>query len=191
MSSKEEIATAAFTVGCAFAIGFVMQSGEVAELRYGNSESATVLNTSTSYRSYPHFTVRDMAVVKDNDLLDLQQITLASAELTETEKADALLRSTDQKEDFPYELLTSVPECDLSARAVLGAEAMMTLMLTAPCYGEEKVFVSYADQNLSGELSPDGTFETVLVAAHADRHVRVSFANGESITALASASFEQ
>lgn len=185
MSLKVELATAACTVACAFAIGFVMQSGDVAELRYGTTAFTDAPRVTVSYASYPHFVVRDMTVASDNDTLDVQQITLASAELTETERAAAATRKVDQRDVVSDENLALAPQCDLSARAVLDGEAMMTLKLEAPCYGQEQVLVSYAEQSFSETLSSEGKLETVMPAADDGAHVRVSFANGERITALA------
>ena len=100
MSRKTEIITAVCTFGCAMGIGFVMQSGEVAKMRYGSGE---LMATSTMpLVGEPPVPVRvtDLTIATDDEKFDVQGITLTSA------KVDMLLNP---EIDLTAPVETSVP----------------------------------------------------------------------------------
>lgn len=189
MSVKAEIVTAACAVGCAFCIGYVMQSGEVAELRYGSGSFASASVTSDILKPVRPVKVHDATVVGAAGLLDVEQIKLASAgiagsghgnHISDQFQSDADVMSDAQiADDIVYEVA-----CDVTARAISTEDEMVTLTVDAPCFGDEEISVSHAQLDLSERLSPDGHLELILPAPQTDSHINVSFENGERITAL-------
>lgn len=186
MSVKAEILTALCTVSCALGIGYIMQSGQAAELRYGSGERAAPQTVMTVARATSSpFTVRDMAFAKDGEIVAVEGVMLTSADMPRAKTMEHTLATVDLLDDTGAPLLAHDPECDLSARAVVDGDAVMTLVVDAPCYGGEPVIVTYAQQNFDGQLSPEGTLEAAMPVSGEHAQVRIAFANGEHITALA------
>ena len=69
----------------------------------------------------------------------------------------------------------------LSASA--GKAAMVTLTLTAPCRGQERVTVQHGQLVFSGRMDRLGTYTTEIPALQADASFTMTFADGQTVTA--------
>ena len=192
MSFKAELVTVMCTIGCALGIGFVMQSGEVAELRYGSGEISTQSTMPIVGKHIAPVRVRDMTVGAKGELLDVRQIQLTSAEVKQenlftgqTANSVAAANASENVEDLFDPDIALYPECDISALATPNNDALVSLMLSAPCYGGEPVVVSQGQMKISEALDPDGALELEMPALKAEAEISIAFQNGERITAFA------
>lgn len=185
MSLKAEITTALCTVSCALGIGYVMQSGHAAEIRYGSGEfKAEQRAPAVNVSSLP-FTVRDMAFAKDGEIVAVESVILASADLDEAKDPmpEPAVSESEGDLDALHQMAID-PECALTAKALVAEEAIMNLMVHSPCHAGQPVTVSYADVSLDKQLSSEGMLTASIPGAGDAAHVRVSFSDGERITAL-------
>ena len=172
--------TALGTLGCALGIGFVMQQSETARVFYGSqsqpiqSAEAPALQGSTA----------------SNALLDVQQITLTSAELdadltrprSETEVARVAAPADIMPEPEVPDLAVS-PECAVTAEARPVAAAMVELSLDAPCYANERITVHHNGMIFTETTTGTGAL-SIRVPALAEEAVFIlAFANGEGAVA--------
>ena len=192
MSRKTEIITAVCTFGCAMGIGFVMQSGEVAKMRYGSGE---LMATSTMpLVGEPPVPVRvtDLTIAKDDEKFDVQGITLTSA------KVDMLLNPeidltapvetsvpADVMDEFLAVDIAQAPECVLSAKATPKAAAMMNVSLDAPCYANQRVTVTHEGLAFTQLIPETGKLDFIMPALERNVRVNLAFLNGESISTFA------
>ena len=171
MTQKTEILTAVGTLACALGIGFVMQSGEVAQMRYG---STTIVALETNSDVLP---------------LQVQDITLTSAEvplmpvLTIEDAPDLdFLPMSPPAQERKIQMISSKPLCDVSLSAAVRAPAMVDLSLSAPCFAKEDVVVSHAEMRFSATTAADGTLNVSVPALMADAVFEVVFESGPSET---------
>jgi len=207
MSRKTEIMTAVGTLACAVGVGFIMQMGEVAELRYG---SAPVKSASTMpFIGEPAPSVISSAKVKSTPLepIAMQDATLTSAQVpvpTKFALAPNVIEIVADEDVFDLYLapeefwggllvpeLEKMPECPIEATATAQAAAMIKYTLTAPCLAGAKVVISHSDLMFSGIMPDDGTLTTEIPALTKDAMVRAFFTTGETIeTSLSVDSFD-
>ena len=202
MSRKTEIMTAAGTLACAIGVGFIMQTGEVAELRYGPTPVRT--SSAMPIVGAPAPTVKPSSEIEAKPLepIAMQDVTLTSAQVPTPEKITLptpLVEIVADEDVFDLYLkpeefwggllvpeLEKMPECPIEATASAQAAAMIKYTLTAPCFAGAEVVISHSDLMFSGVLSDDGTLTAEIPALATDAMVRAFFTTGETIeTSLA------
>ena len=131
MRRTKEILTAVGTLACAVGIGFVMQSSDTAQQRYGSAEAA-----------HP--------VADNGALLEVEGITLTSAALDSPIALPALDNQV-IKAAAPQSLppapdshsVAITAACDITAEAEAVAAAMVKLTLDATCLPNERLTVHH------------------------------------------------
>jgi hypothetical protein len=191
MSQKTEIATAVGTLGCAIAIGFVMQSGEVAELRYGSgasAQAATALTTGyPASRTFTYDAVPAHAIAP----LEVRSITLTSAPLdVEPEPKieevqvpeTAAVDLTDPVGEPSIDMSENTKEtaCDVKASAVPGAAAMINYHLEAPCFALSSVAISQNGLVFNETLSEGGSLDLMIPAFSEKARLTTIFSDGQT-----------
>lgn len=191
MSLKIDFATVIGTVGCAAAIGFIMQSGELAEMRYG---SGSVSATAVPIVGHPvsAVRVRDMTVAGNGNLLEVEQITLTSAVVknhemvhpSEPSAVSIAIGSEMDEQHFDHDIALS-PECEMSALSIPTSAAMVDLLLTAPCYAGERVVVTQRQLQFTEVLDEKGILQLTLPALKENTRISIDFKNGDRISTFA------
>ncbi len=191
MSRRTEFATAMCTVGCALGIGFIMQSGDVADLRYGSGSVSSISTMPIVGEPVAPIRVRDMTIGADGTLLEVRQMTLTSADVklsnvfeAQTNGAIAASVAGDELLELFDPDIGLEPECELTALAKSQEAAKVTLTLAAPCYAGEPILVTQAQQTISETLDAAGILELELPVLEDDTEISIAFQNGERITAF-------
>ncbi|UOA30281.1 hypothetical protein DSM110093_00024 [Sulfitobacter sp. DSM 110093] len=171
MRRTKEILTAVGTLACAVGIGFVMQSSDTAEQRYGKAEN-------------------QRPVASNGALLEVEGITLTSATL-DSEIALPLPDAQVTKAAAPQGL-PPAPEshgaaitaaCDIIADAQAVAAAMVKLALDAACLPNERLTVHHNGMIFT-EVTDDKGRLNVTVPALAEEAVFIlAFGNGDGAVA--------
>lgn len=171
MRRTKEILTAVGTLACAVGIGFVMQSSDTAEQRYGTAE-------------------KQRPVASNGALLEVEGITLTSATL-DSEIALPLPDAQVTKAAAPQGL-PPAPEsygvaitaaCDITADAQAVAAAMVKLALDAACLPNERLTVHHNGMIFT-EVTDDKGRLNVTVPALAEEAVFIlAFGNGDGAVA--------
>ncbi|MEQ5828259.1 hypothetical protein J3456_12905 [Sulfitobacter sp. NFXS29] len=171
MWRTKEILTAVGTLTCAVGIGYVMQSSDTAQQRYGAAEA--------------------QRLVADNGaLLEVEGITLTSAAL-DSPIALPTLDDRVVKAAAPQSLppapeshSTAIPAtCDISATADAVAAAMVKLSLDAACLPNERLTVHHNGMIFT-EVTDDKGRLSVSVPALAEEAVFIlAFGNGDGAVA--------
>lgn len=186
--------TAACTLGCAVGIGFVMQSGELAQMRYGSGEITAMSTTPLVGKPAVPIRVTDLSIGPDavDKTLDPDSITLTSANINvmaeaANEMASAVNASapSDVMNDMLHSDIARAPECEVSVLATPTAGAMVDLALEAPCYSEERVIIRHENMTFAQNLSAVGNMKVTVPALTEEFEVSFSFVNGDGITAYA------
>lgn len=173
MSRKAEIVTTVCTLGCALGIGYVMQSDEVAQQRYGSAvghaASAVIVGEAPVVASVvPHVETNKLAP------LNVKSITLTSAQVP----ASAIATS-------PAALLGvemgKLPDCGIETTAKPVAGAMISLHISAPCFPNTRVLISHEGLAFTEVLSETGALSVFVPALAKDAVIKATFATGESI----------
>ncbi|WP_372989284.1 hypothetical protein [Sulfitobacter sp.] len=185
MPHIKEIMTAAGTLGCAIGIGFVMQSSDAANERYGAASDAAVQERELQ------------ALDADTTMLEVQDITLTSADFSIGELGNSVrLPETDIQviKTAAPEIAAPVPgaspdvvgaECDITANARPMAAAMVNVTLDAPCLPNERVTVHHNGMIFTQTTSRTGALD-IAVPALAETAVFVfAFGNGDGAVAQA------
>ena len=178
MSRRREILTVAGTLACAAGIGFVMQSSDVAEARYGSGAE----------------TAQPVKGASVNDaILDVQDITLTSAEITASPNLPAAdpevttanaPQSQLSEPDVPTLAETATaepvtPACDVIATARPVAAAMVDLQMTAACFPNERVTVHHNGMIFTETTSDTGEVSLTVPALAEEAVFIFAFANGD------------
>jgi hypothetical protein len=192
MSWTTEFVTAFSTVSCAIGIGFLMQSGEVAELRYGSGHLVATSTVPLIGKPPVLVTVSDLTDATEDTGLDVQAITLTSARLpiSGTIAADYRQVVEVSAPDGIFEKLAEhdrslSDECQVTAQATPTAAAMVRFKLAAPCQGSERVTISHEGMIFAETLSEDGDLEVLIPALKEVAEFTGSFLNGETFTVSA------
>lgn len=185
MSHMKEIITAAGALACALGVGFVMQSSDTANERYGAVSDAA------------HDQRELQALDADGSVLDVQDIELTSAAfdigaadagitLPAPEPAVTLAAATEIEAPDVGLALQVVPEgCEIAATARAMAAAMVNVTLDAPCLPNERVTVHHNGMIFTQTTSSSGALN-ITVPALAETAVFVfAFGNGEGAVAQA------
>lgn len=180
MLRKKEVLTAVGTLGCAIGIGFVMQNSADADRHYGERQAAPEMAEGPAMG----------ATSLDNTLLDVQAITLTSAEF-ETETAlptaidevetAAAPKSVLEEPELPQAI--TVPGCEVNASARPVAAAMVELSMSAPCLTNERVTVHHNGMVFSETTTADGGMNIRVPALTEDAVFVIAFASGEGAVA--------
>lgn len=182
MSRMKEILTAVGTLGCAVGIGFVMQSSDTAEKRYGG-KGEVVDHAAPAGVNLAGFGA-------SSTLLDVQEIKLTSAEFDTTVDAPAVdsqvtTVSTPQSvlpdPEFPDPAVT--PTCDITAEARPIAAAMVNLSMKASCLPGERVTVHHNGMIFTESTSDTGTLDITVPALNEEAVFIIAFSNGDGAVA--------
>lgn len=193
MSLKTEIVTAVGTISCAIAIGFVMQSGEVAELRYG-ARAAIPAVAATPLVGQP--VAPPSAGLREDTPLSVEAITLTSAQIHQPvilydpgflikaaldHSTFELPRTADSDHASGADDLS---DCFITASAAAQAAAMVAFSLEAPCHAGVPVVVQHDDLMFSTVLSDTGTLDENIPALSQNARIFVTFKTGETAHAF-------
>ncbi len=180
MSRTKEVGTAAGTLACALGIGFIMQSTEVAEQRYGK---AVEIRESLE-RSEQSVAVK----VNIEPVIDVQDITLTSA--LSPADADAAVRSLKSTvasvlapplsenvdivrnsikvaaaaDDIATAPRLEAVACDVVATAKKLPHAFVELSVYAPCHHGQDISVHHSGMLFSERLDASGNLKVVAPA---------------------------
>mgnify|MGYP001792489148 CR=1 FL=1 len=187
MSHKTEIITAVGTLACAVGIGFVMQSGEVAELRYGSASAVPIAPEALKVQSTLSLDViefPDTPFSQDEPTLAVSEITLTSADVETLRKLPKLeepvLISTAAVSPL-YQ--PAAPEsrprhlCPVKLSAEPFAAAMVKLTLTAPCMQNERVTVRHGGLEFTETTSASGGLDMTVPALSENAVFDITFVN--------------
>ena len=180
MLQTREIVTAVGTLACAVGIGFIMQSGDTAEQRYGGSSIAVE----------PVEEVISQGSNAD-DFLTVQEIELTSAQtdspviVTPTDDNVRLASAATSRLETPT-LEAPMPDegisagnCEITAEGFTSKAAMIELTLRAPCLPNERVTVHHRGMMFTETTALDGTLKTTLPALDENALVIFAFSNGD------------
>ncbi len=174
MRRTKEILTAVGTLACAVGIGFVMQSSDTAQQRYGAAEAAR-------------------PVADNGALLDVEGIILTSAALDSpialpTPDNQVIKAAAPQSlPPVPDSHSATIPAaCDIVAEAQAVAAAMVKVTLNAACLPNERLTVHHNGMIFT-EVTDDKGRLNVTVPALAEEAVFVlAFGNGDGAVAQTS-----
>ncbi len=179
MLKSREVATAAGTLACAAGIGFIMQSGDAAEQRYGGSQTAeiSVIQESSA-------TTVD---VRDDTLLKVEDITLTSAETETVSQVVSVIDEPVVLASVATSILENPTEdavvpnlnCEIRASGFVKKAAMVEASLSAPCLPNERVTVHHRGMMFSQTTTSDGSLTVTLPALDENAMVIFAFANGD------------
>lgn len=192
MSGKTEISTAAVTFACAMGIGFVMQSGEVADLRYGTAQASAVsaVQTAITHPAPVRPEPEPAAFMPDDSHLNVSAIVLTSAKVETFAPAPAperpQLASLDSVFPLPEATAPQQPVCLISLTATPGAAAMVHLSLTAPCLPSERVSLMHEGMTFAETTSSEGALDIEVPALVEEARFTLTFPSGETVQAEAS-----
>ena len=181
MSRKKEIFTAVGTLGCAVAIGFVMQSSESAHALYGSGNARDTLKS-----------IENTASATQN-VLSVEGITLTSAEFDdpiELPAIDAGITTAaaphSQLPDHHFDnaepetaAATPEPSCEIESHARAVAAAMVSLSMSAPCYPNERVTVHHNGMVFTQVTDAGGAIDLTVPALAREAVFVIAFSNGE------------
>jgi len=196
MPHKKEILTAVGTLGIAIAVGFVMQSGETEQERYGAGTQHPANTGDVVLRNKTQELMEDVDVNSDQSsgaaaVLRFEEIKLTSAtEVTEVPMMDSLVQrvSFPESEDLP--MLQSDPapqisECDISASARTLPGGLVNLDFDAPCAQNERLAVHHNGMMFTPATDENGQLSLVVPALAEDAVFIMALANGDGAVAQA------
>ncbi len=181
MLRVKKILTVAGTLGCAAGIGFVMQSSDTAEKRYGGSQGMAAAAPVQAGA---------VAIGVNGTLLNLQDITLTSAEFEaeiDVPAVDSQVRTSSAPQSILPEPDLPAPavktECEITAKARPIAAAMVDLWMEAPCLPSERVTVHHSGMVFTETTSATGAMDITVPALAKDAVFIVAFSNGDGAVA--------
>lgn len=163
MLKTKEFRTAIAVIACALGTGYVMQNSPF-ETREGTSVPA------------------------GGAVLEMEEITLTSAEFdhtTELPGADAVLTNVSAPQTLSSPRLPEpvLAACDITAEARPGEAAMVQLRLSAPCLPNERVTMHHHGMMFTETTSSDGTLDLIVPALARDAVFILAFPNGDGAVA--------
>jgi hypothetical protein len=178
MVQTREIATAVGTLACAVGIGFIMQTGDTAEQRYGNATDGSIA------------IIRNADVISEapdpNAFLEVQEITLTSAQTdsptistSQDENVRLASAATSTLETPTLEVVIPNASCEILAQGYAAKAAMIELTLNAPCLPNERVTVHHRGMMYTQTTASDGTLKTTVPALDENALVIFAFSNGD------------
>lgn len=180
MLQTREIVTAIGTFACAVGIGFIMQSGNTADQRYGTADVVPLTDVEK-------IVVDVISQGPDaNAFLEIQEITFTSAQ---SDSPDIALPTEDRvilASAGPSTLETPTPEaavpsvsCEIAAHGTATQAAMIQLTLNAPCLPNERVTVHHRGMMFTETTDVNGMLETTVPALDENALVIFAFSNGD------------
>jgi len=175
MVKKKSLVMGAGTLGCALAIGFLMQQGgdtlrPEAQATAGPTLEVTDI-TLTSSQAAPAPAVEP---ARASALLpDLPVRTLASISPLIPPEADTL----------PAPLATPEPACDITMNAQSTAGAMVSLSVLAPCLSDERFTLHHNGVMFTDLTDSSGTASLSVPALAQNATFILAFGNGEGAVA--------
>ena len=174
MWRTKEILTAVGTLACAVGIGYVMQSSDTAQQRYGAGEA-------------------QLPVADNGALLEVEGITLTSAAL-ESPMALPTLDDRVVKAAAPQGLppapknhSAAIPAtCDIIAEAHAVAAAMVKLTLDAACLPDERLTVHHNGMIFTEVTDEQGQLSVTVPALAEEAVFILAFGNGDGAVAQTS-----
>ncbi|MEM5541388.1 hypothetical protein WNY61_01440 [Sulfitobacter sp. AS92] len=176
MRRTKEILTAVGTLACAVGIGFVMQSSNSAQQRYGSAEAR-----------HP--------VADNGALLEVEGITLTSAAFDSPIALPALDNQV-IKAAAPQSLppapdshsVAITAACDITAEAEAVAAAMVKLTLDAACLPNERLTVHHNGMIFTEVTDDKGQLRVTVPALSEEAVFILAFGNGDGAVAQTSVS---
>ncbi|MGR3273323.1 translocase [Thalassococcus profundi] len=168
MARKQTRILALGTLGCALAIGYVMQFGFGLP---GGGTSAAVKNVTVS-----GIVPTSSSVPKPP--LDLQQLPKLPEPTVQLARVEA--PAAPQTADLPKDDVGAGFDCAVDLMAEPAAGAMVSLTLTAPCNGSERVTFHHHGLMFTEVTQPDGTLMVDVPALTESAMFIASFGNGAS-----------
>ncbi|WP_299295348.1 hypothetical protein [uncultured Tateyamaria sp.] len=179
MQHMKEIVTAVGTLAIAVGIGFVMQSSEAAQERYGKSARPISIPAPEA----PAETLNGSASA---DVLEVQDIELTSASDTAaTSEVAPVQRVSAPAGDLPPETegVAQSEQCEMTATAIPTAAAMVNLTLDAPCAGNERLTVHHNGMMFTETTDADGGLSVTVPAMTEQAVFIIAFSNGDGAVA--------
>lgn len=184
MLRKKEMITAAGTLACAIGIGFIMQRSETAQMHYGPSADRVQVQQGNALD----------ANSSKNALLDVQEITLTSAEIessialpdTDSEVVKTASPSSVLVDPEPSAIAPTAaptPACEITADARPVAAAMVELSMEASCMPNERVTVHHNGMLFTETTSDTGTLVLKVPALSEEAVFILAFGNGDGAVA--------
>ena len=178
MFQTREIVTAVGTLACAVGIGFIMQSGDTAEQRYGASDGESNVSAPEN------------EVISEgpdaNAFLAVQEIELTSAQTDSPviatpsdENVRLASAATSTLESPILEAAIPATNCEITAEGFASKAAMIELTLNAPCLPNERVTVHHRGMMFTQTTASDGTLKTTVPALDENALVIFAFSNGD------------
>ncbi|MFD2738358.1 hypothetical protein ACFSUD_02130 [Sulfitobacter aestuarii] len=172
MARGKEVLTAAGTLGCAAAVGFVMQSSDIADQRYSKVSAE-----------------RQAILQAQHTLLDVESITLTSAVYDDAvdlpgSNSRVAKRSPPPllpRPDLPNAVAT--PDCAMKAEARAMQAAMVSLSLSASCLPNERISIHHNGMIFTETTSAEGSLDLEIPALARDAVFILAFGNGEGAVA--------
>lgn len=188
MSKKRMVSTTAGTIGCALAIGWVMQNTAAPPASSAAIIPAPIDKTVLEPKSAPAVLPE---VQKDASAeLPLKEIKLTSIETplpAISEIARNLIATVSYEPDvaptMPAEPLAPYLGCEITAKAVPAPLATVDLTVTAPCNGGQRVRVHHAGMTFSETTSAAGRLKVTIPAMSENAVFVIEFDNGKGAVA--------
>lgn len=186
MRHLKEIATAVGTLAIAVGIGFVMQSSETAQARYGaDARPATIPDSEMADEPLNGNASADV-------LLEVQEIELTSATdpvavpVPETE-SNVQRVAAPATAEIPQDtdVLPLADGCEMTANAATDAAAMVTLTLNAPCAANERLTVHHNGMMFTETTDASGDLTVTVPALTTNAVFIMAFSNGDGAVAQA------
>lgn len=181
MLQTKEIVTAVGTLACAVGIGFIMQSGDTAEQRYGAVEDSKISGPDETENN------EFVSMVTDSDVfLEVEEIKLTSSqtetpiiELPREDEVQLASVATSALESPVPDVAVPAVQCEITAQSLPVNAAMIDLVLNAPCLPNERVTVHHRGMMFTETTSAEGTLNTTIPALDENALVIFAFSNGD------------
>ena len=183
MRYMKEIATAVGTLGIAVGIGFVMQSTEAAQERYGKSARPVTPVESDASNAVDTEPRADV-------LLEVQEIELTSgtdASGISTPATDGMVQRVSAPATTDYtpkiDILPEAHGCEITAAATALSDGMVGLSLDAPCAVNERLTVHHNGLMFTQTTDARGQVEVTVPALTRQAVFVLAFSNGDGAVA--------
>ncbi|MEM6304946.1 MAG: hypothetical protein AAF744_09505 [Pseudomonadota bacterium] len=176
--------TAVSALAVALGVGFIMQSSDAAQQRYGGADVQEPAPGDAA----------DGVTTSSSAILDVEDITLTSGALEEdtanlpAPEAEVIKASTPPQLEPPAgpemtEQVAPEPACEMVANARPMAAAMVNLTLQAPCLPNERVAIHHNGMIFTQTTSDTGEIDISMPALAENAVFIVAFSNGEGAVA--------
>lgn len=185
MSHRKEIVTAVGTLAIAVGIGFVMQSSDSAQQRYGAAKQHPQVAMQGLGGIAPSVANFDADVVLEVEEIELTSATDAapvSAPISEID-SDAQQAETTDMPGGDGTAMAFAEDCDMVATANALPGGMVNLMLEAPCAQNERLTVHHNGMIFTQTTDADGLLSVMVPALVQDAVFIMAFSNGDGAVA--------